>query len=321
MTTNWDYIWRLIMTKSSLSHAFFNIKLYGDRYGFAKQVRVIIHYSFIVLKKIFPSKKNLLHVNGYKIFVMPNDPGISQELQTFKIHEPLSTQLITKELKSGMTCLDIGSNIGYYVLLENKIIGKEGQVIAIEPSPYNFECLKKNLEFPENSRVTAYNFAAGDVDGEISFFVNERSNGCQVLNEGRKVPNRPGKIINVPIKTMDKFVEEENLKNIDFVRMDVEGYEYNIFQGMSKTIEKFHPIIQIEVHKSHMGEEKTRKFLEFFKNLNYETTSFHHRALDLPMIGTKNDIYDYKIDNLLDMLEKNELPSYFNLIIKSSQNK
>jgi len=309
------------MTKSSLSHAFFNIKLYRDRYGFSKQVRVIIHYSFIVLKKFFPSKKNLLDVNGYKILVMPDDPGISQELQTFKTHEPLSTQIIAKELKPGMTCLDIGSNIGYYVLLENKIVGKKGKVIAIEPSPYNFECLKKNLEFPENSTIKAYNFAAGDIDGEIRFFVNERSNGCQVLYEGRKVPNRPGKIINVPIRTMDKFVEEQNLKNIDFVRMDVEGYEYNIFKGMSKTIEKFHPIIQIEVHLSHMGEEKTRKFFEFFKNHNYETTSFHHRALDLPMIGTKNDIYDFNIDRLLDMLQKKELPSYFNLIIKSSEHK
>jgi FkbM family methyltransferase len=309
------------MVNSSLYHALFNIRHYGRRYGASKQFRVILHYSFIVLKKFFPNKRNPLTVNGYRIMVMPDDPGISQELQTFKTHEPLSTQLIARELKPGMTCLDIGSNIGYYVLLENKIIGDTGKVIAIEPSPYNFQCLKKNLEFPENSTVKTFNFAAGDIDGEIRFFVNERSNGCQVLNEGRKVPNRPGKIINVPIRTMDKFVEEQNLKNIDFVRMDVEGYEYNIFKGMSKTIEKFHPIVQIEVHLSHMGEEKTRKFFEFFKNHNYETTSFHHRALDLPMIGTKNDIYDFNIDRLLDMLQKKELPSYFNLIIKYSEHK
>jgi len=280
---------------------------------------VIFHYSYIALKIILPSpKSHILKVNGYKIKVMPNDPGISQELHTFKTHEPLSTQLISKELKPGMTCLDIGSNIGYYVLLENKIVGNSGRVIAIEPSPYNFQCLEENLEFPENSNVEAYNFAAGDIDGKIRFFVNERSNGCQVLYEGRKIPNRPGKVIEVPIKKIDNFVEENNFESIDFVRMDVEGYEYNIFQGMENTIKKFKPIIQIEVHKSHMGKEKTKKFFEFFKKNNYQTKSFHHRALDLPMIGTSKDIKSFTIDQLIKMLEKDMLPSYFNLILKTN---
>ena len=248
---------------------------------------------------------------------MPDDPGISQELQTFKTHEPLSTQIIAKELKPGMTCLDIGSNIGYYVLLENKIVGKKGKVIAIEPSPYNFECLKKNLEFPENSTVKTFNFAAGDIDGEIRFFVNERSNGCQVLYEGRKVPNRPGKIINVPIRTMDKFVEEQNLKNIDFVRMDVEGYEYNIFKGMSKTIEKFHPIIQIEVHKSIMGIETTKKWLDELKHEGYELKSYIARELDIPFIGTLNDIKYFDLNELITKLDNSQLPSFFMLTLEN----
>jgi len=280
------------MANSSLSHALINIRQYGKRYGFGKQIRVIFHYSYIALKKFLPSpKSHILKVNGYKINVMPNDPGISQELHTFKTHEPLSTQLISRELKPGMTCLDIGSNIGYYVLLENKIVGNSGRVIAIEPSPYNFQCLEENLEFPENSGVEAHNFAAGDINGKIRFFVNERSNGCQVLYEGRKIPNRPGKVIEVPIKKIDNFVEENNFKSIDFVRMDVEGYEYNIFQGMENTIKKFKPIIQIEVHKSHMGKEKTKKFFEFFKKNNYQTKSidlklFSSTKLSIFLIGT-----------------------------------
>lgn len=301
-----------------MSHALFNIRQYGQIYGFAKQIRVILHYSYIALKKIFPSpKNNVLEVNGYKIMVMPNDPGISQELHTFKIHEPLSTQLISRELKPGMICLDIGSNIGYYVLLESKIVGKKGKVIAIEPSPHNFQYLEKNLEFSVHHNIVAYNFAAGDIDGNIRFFVNERSNGCLVLYEGRKIPNRPGKVIQVPIKKMDKFIEENKFDSIDFLRMDVEGFEYNIFQGMENTIKKFKPIIQIEVHKSHMGKEKTKKFFEFFKKHHYQTKTFHHRALDLPMIGTEKDIQCFTIDQLIEMLEKDMLPSYFNLILKS----
>lgn len=307
------------MTSSSLSHALFNIRQYGQIYGFAKQTRVILHYSYIALKKILPSpKNNVLEVNGYKIMVIPNDPGISRELHTFRTHEPLSTQLISRELKPGMICLDIGSNIGYYVLLESKLVGKKGKVIAIEPSPQNFQYLEKNLEFSGHHNVDAYNFAAGDIDGNIRFFVNERSNGCQVLYEGRKIPNRPGKVIQVPIKKMDKFIEENKFDSIDFVRMDVEGFEYNIFKGMENTIEKFKPIIQIEVHKGHMGIEKTKKFFEFLKKHNYQAKSFHHRALDLPMIGTNKDIQSFTIDKLMEMLEENTLPNYFNLMLQTN---
>jgi len=139
-----------------------------------------------------------------------------------------------------------------------------------------------------------------------------------VLYEGRKIPNRPGKVIQVPIKKMDKFIEENKFDSIDFLRMDVEGFEYNIFKGMENTIEKFKPIIQIEVHKGHMGIEKTKKFFEFLKKHNYQAKSFHHRALDLPMIGTNKDIQSFTIDKLMEMLEENTLPNYFNLMLQTN---
>ena len=91
-------------------------------------------------------QSSVVQVNGYKLSVIPNDTGISSELLMFKTHEPLTTKLISKKLTSGMICLDIGSNIGYYALLEHKLVGKEGKVIAIEPSPLNFQYLQKNIK-------------------------------------------------------------------------------------------------------------------------------------------------------------------------------
>ena len=191
----------------SISHAIFFIKQYKKRYGISKAFRVLIHYGYIVIKKIKP-KSNILEINGYKMKVMKGDPGISQELQTFGTHEPLSTKLISNLLQKGMTCLDIGANIGYYVLLESKIVGNEGRVIAIEPSPPNYICIKENLQLENTSNVKVFNFAAGDTEGKIRFFVNKRSNGCKVLLEDEEPPNRPGTITNVPIRKMDLFLQE-----------------------------------------------------------------------------------------------------------------
>lgn len=302
---------------SSISHALYFIRQYRKRYGFSKAIRVLIHYSYIAIKKFFPKVPHeIIEVNGYKMSIIPNDPGISQELQTFKIHEPLSTKLISKLLKTGMTCLDIGANIGYYVLLESKIIGDNGKVIAIEPSPQNYNCIKKNLELQNSQNVKAFNFAAGDTNGNIRFFINERSNGCKVLLEGEELPNRPGTVIQVPVKRMDDFLKELGVERVDFVRMDVEGYEWNIFQGMKNTIRKSKPIIQLEVHKGRMGNETTKIFFDFFKTNGYEVASYHQRDLDLPFIGTLKDIKKYTIDELIEKLNKNLLPNYFNIVLK-----
>jgi len=305
-------------TISSFSHAVFFIKQYGRRYGTTKFFRALFHYFYRAINSSkISSNASVVKVNGYNISLIPNDQGISKELLMFKTHEPISTELISNLLQPGMICLDIGANIGYYVLLESKIIGKEGKIYAIEPSPENYNCLKRSLELENIQNVDAYNFAAGNNDGRIRFFVNERSNGCKVLQEGQEPPpNKPGKIIQVPLKKIDKFVEEKNLEKIDFLRMDVEGFELQIFEGMQKTLRKFKPTIQLEVHKKHMGMDKTKLFLELLKNHGYQAKFYHPRDLDVPFIGTKNDVKKYSLNKIIEMLEQNKLPSYFNLVLQ-----
>ena len=114
---------------------------------------------------------------------------------------------------------------------------------------------------------------------------------------------------------MDNFLSEIGVKHVDFVRMDVEGYEWNIFKGMSDTIKNSKPIVQLEVHKGRMGIDKTQEFFEFFLYNGYESVSYHPRDLDLPFIGTLNDVKQYTIKELIEMLKKNLLPNYFNLVL------
>ena len=88
----------------------------------------------------------------------------------------------------------------------------------------------------------------------------------------------------LPVKTIDSFLDEIKLDKIDFLRMDVEGYEYNIFQGMKKYYNKSKPIIQIEVHKSIMGIETTKKWLNELKHEGYELKSYIPRELDILLL-------------------------------------
>ena len=299
------------------SHLLWNLKRYRKYYGTMKAIRVLFHYGYVAIKKIeMKNYKDLtVDVNGYKLAVIPGDLGISSELLMFKTHEPLTTKLLSREIKKGMTCLDVGSNIGYYALLESKIVETDGRVIAIEPSPQNFQHLKKNLEIQNIKNVDAYNFAASDKNGEVNFLVYKESNGSFTIPDGEET-DIPGDIIKVQSKTIDTFLEELSINHVDFVRMDVEGYESHILQGMTNTIKKSKPIFQIEVHASLLGYEATRKFLNDFKKYGYEVKYYIPRDIDLPIIGTMNDIKYHTIDTLLEMLENKTLSHFFNLCLK-----
>ena len=299
-----------------ISHVIWNVKQYKKNYGKLKAIRVLLHYGLVATKKI--RKQNLdqiIDVNGYKLALIPGDLGIASELMMFKTHEPLTTNLLSKELKKDMVCLDVGGNIGYYTLLESNIVGSGGKVIAIEPSPPNFQRLKKNLEIQDTENVDAYNFAAGDVDGSINFLVYQESNGSFTIPDG-ETTDLPGELIKVKAKRLDTFLDELKISNVDFVRMDVEGYEFHIIEGMKNTIEKFKPMFQIEVHTTLLGKEETRKFLKTFQNHGYEAKYYVPRDIDLPIIGTNNDVKHYTINTLLEMLDNDTISHFFNICLK-----
>jgi FkbM family methyltransferase len=302
-----------------VSHAVWNIKRYRKLYGITKAFRVVLHYAYVAMKKSEQKKSGdlIVDVNGYKLQVIPGDLGISSELLMFKTHEPLTTKLLSKELKKDMVCLDVGGNIGYYTLFESNIVGENGKVIAIEPSPPNFQHLKKNLEIQNTENVDAYNFAAGDKDGEINFLVYEESNGSFTIPDG-ETTDLPGELIKVQAKRLDTFLGELKQDHVDFVRMDVEGYESHIIGGMINTIKKSKPMFQIEVHASIMGKEGTKKFLKTFQDFGYEAKYYVPRDIDLPIIGTMGDVKYHSIDTLLEMLENDTLSHFFNLCLENN---
>lgn len=280
-------------------------------YGLIKAIKYFISWYYGQFKQrgIDFSKEHLIETNGRKLLVMPNDPGISKELLKFHMHEPVTTEFLSKKLKEGMTCLDLGANIGYYATLESKKVGKNGHVIAIEPSPVNFEYLKRNLELQKQGNAEAYNLACGSDDGEIDFLVSEFSNMCRILWEGVKPPAGKNTIVKIPIRKLDTFLKEKSIEKLDLIRMDIEGGEIKVFQGAKETIKKFKPMIQIEFHPGRIAPNDSKSFLRHLLEEGYELTYYLIGYLDTPLVGTMNDVKKHTIENLIEMIDKKKIPN------------
>jgi len=290
------------------------------KFGGPKKIcNAFIFYLYDSIKKrsLDLSEEKIIKVNNYKMKTISHDTGISSELLIYGNHEPLTTEIILDELSEGMICIDIGSNIGYYALLESKKIGKNGNVLAIEPSPENFSTLVYNIKLQNDQNINAFNFAIGDKNDEIEFLISKKSNWSKVKDENDIIESED-KIIKIPLKTLNSFVKDNQLEKIDLLRMDVEGYENNIIDGAIEVLTKFKPKIMVEIHKMIMGKKKTREILEKLKKLNYENKFFIPRIFDSQIIGDKKDIKKYSINNLIEMLENDELPDTFQITLEST---
>jgi FkbM family methyltransferase len=283
---------------------------------------IFFYYSEFRMRRLRldPSIDHAVQVNGYNLLVIPGDTGISAELILFKTHEPLTTKILMKELKEGMVCLDIGSNIGYYAVLESKIVGKRGKVIAIEPSPLNFRYLRSNLKQYPATDILTYNIAVGNRDGTIKFLTTSKSNRCKIVEiDQKEVAKSDSTIMEVPIRRIDSLLSDINLVALDFVRMDPEGYEASIYRGMKSTIKTFRPKLLIEFHRKRLGLEGSRQFLQELKEDGYYILSYIARLADQPIIANAKYVERVSIDELLKKLAKGLLPEVFSLFLVNKE--
>jgi len=164
-----------------------------------------------------------------------------------------------------------------------------------------------------------FNFACGDEDGKVNFATSNKSNLSKVLDT-ETVFEYNDKVIHedkITQKTVDSFLEEKKVNRIDLVRMDTEGYEYKILQGMKRTISKFKPLICFELHRNVLGKEKTETILNFLKNQGYEAKYYLPRILDAPLVGSQKMVKKLSIDDLLKRLNENILPGTILLFLEN----
>ena len=141
---------------------------------------------------------------------------------------------------SGNVCLDIGAHIGLWT---KKLSKDFNQVICFEPLQKHIDCHKKNCKELDN--ITLHECALSDSETDSIMTTNNLNSGMATLLE----PNWEDKdTVIVKTKTLDSF----NLPKVDFIKIDVEGYELQVLSGGRETITKYKPKIYIEISNSNL---------------------------------------------------------------------
>ena len=155
--------------------------------------------------------------------------------------EPHITEVFKRQLRPGDVCIDVGAHIGYYTLIASSLVGAQGHVHAIEPSPSRHRRLVENLRRNHIENVTAWNIAAGQVGGSSVLYEAPAANSGTSSLSPRVLDSSSASAdhyteIEVPVARVDEIVPGEVFDRVRVVKVDVEGHEAEVLRGMESIL-------------------------------------------------------------------------------------
>jgi FkbM family methyltransferase len=197
--------------------------------------------------------------------------GESTLIRALKTVEGRVEKAILGELARGQVFYDIGANIGWYSLLAARVVGPDGHVLAFEPSLSNASLAQRNAAVNRFANVTVVCAGLTDEDGWITFLDKGNLQGrldkddfdAQAEWRAKRDQRVHGRTP-VPVARLDSWLEQTGEPAPDVVKIDVEGAELGVLRGMTQTIQRSHPTLVIELHRTNV------EVADFLDGVGYE---------------------------------------------------
>jgi FkbM family methyltransferase len=237
---------------------------------------------YLIFKKITTSPI-LINFGEFKMFAYNNNKDLSKfMLKNLNVWDGFQVERINNIFKNKKSLfIDCGCSFGSYSVPIAKLNSADSKVIAIDASSVAIRRLKENIFLNDINNIEIYNLAIGKEEGYANF--NEDLN--LLPNSGSFRFDSSGKKLR--ITTLDIILEQQSLDSFEviFVKMDLEGYEFDGLLGFKKNIVKYKPIILFE-----------------FSRMLLQNTSFSENAFNLFLKETSYEIKDY--DNNIYSIEQ-----------------
>ena len=143
--------------------------------------------------------------------------------------------------------LDVGANIGLTALVLSQICPR-GQIAAIEPLPRSFKYLKRNVSEAGAINLKIFNFALGSSEGSVLMQGHPSNFACSFIADNYRIPGSDHFSQEVPVRRLDEAFSELSLDRLDFMKVDVEGFELEVFRGAREILNTYKPIVFLEMN-------------------------------------------------------------------------
>lgn len=206
---------------------------------------------------------------GYSLIINPlfhSNLINSGELHKY---EPEIRKAILEFTKPGMVAYDIGANVGIFSFLFASIIGEEGVVYSFEPEENNYICFEKSLEFYGGKNIVLDKRAVSRIKSQESFDRRGGAFSGRLIGNGLYKTTSNIKIVETV--SIDYLVKEEGYRIPDILKIDVEGNEFMVLEGMKNVLQNYSPVIICELH-SHLG-EKSDKTISLLSSYGYSIST------------------------------------------------
>jgi FkbM family methyltransferase len=178
-------------------------------------------------------------------------------------------KLIKISLTEGDTAIDIGGNIGLQSLRMSSCVGPTGKVYAFEPLNYLQEKFNKNMALNKAKNITLFPFALSDQQNELDLIVNKNQWNQGAFSLSNKESGTEKQ--RVTVKVADEIHEIQMLDKVALIKIDVEGFEFQVLRGLKQTLQKHQPRIIFEYDSNYWADtgQNIADCYEFLRSLNY----------------------------------------------------
>lgn len=213
-----------------------------------------------------PSECKEIQTNfGFKIKVYPNtDLNIERPIYERGVYEYGMVEFIKNHLESGNTFVDVGANIGFLSMVASNVVGDSGRVISFEPVPAHCNHFEENIKLNEIHNLEIRQHALGNFEKEKDIYLHEGNKGGASL-----VIKSDVSASKIRVKRWDDL----NIAGpIHMMKIDVEGYEWEVLKGAKKMILSEKPILIVEYSSDRNNEGNSVDMYRWILDLGiYET--------------------------------------------------
>jgi FkbM family methyltransferase len=234
----------------------YDLKTLRDRYRWLRQTaryaqqprRATFDFACWAIREMATAELAFRTSDGVRMVSMPGNFS-TMVMYLLSDRDPEIQSVIRRVVPAGGVFVDVGANIGTYTVRASQIVGPAGRVFAIEAHPFTFGFLERTIALNGFANVTAMNIAVGD--------------GRQIVrmkyaaaNPGETHVSREGDA-EIMMQPLDECMAELGIAAVDYLKIDVEGYELLVLRGARRIIEASRGIVvqteQVDQHARRYG--------------------------------------------------------------------